>query len=124
MTVLWSASLEAAVLGACLSNTNAARLVVERCTAGSFYHQVNRRVFNVIRELVRAGHSPDCLVVAQMVERADRPHVQSLPGRCPAFTNTGLYVDRLLLLAQLRRLASVTSRLDHQVSLLAGEVSR
>jgi replicative DNA helicase len=124
MTVLWSADLEAAVLGACLSNTNAARLVVKRCTAGSFYHQVNRRVFNVIRELVTAGQPPDCLVVALMVERADRPHVQALPGRCPATANTSLYVDRLLLLAQLRRLALVTERLNHQIGVLAGELPR
>lgn len=117
---LWDEAVEAAVLGAALSNTNAARLVVERCTGDDFFLRVHVRAFDVIAELVAAGHSPDFLVVAQSVGRHDRPHVQALPGRCPAAANVGLYVDRLLLLARLRRLASVMERLSSQIDVLAG----
>jgi replicative DNA helicase len=117
---LWSEDVEAAVLGAALSNTNAARLVVDRCSADDFYLRVHARTFDEIARLVAAGHSPDYLVVAQAVGRDDRPHVQALPGRCPAFTNVDLYVDRLLRLAALRRLALVVERLRSQIDMLAG----
>lgn len=117
MTVLWDEDLEAAVLGAALSNTKAGRLVVERCTRDDFFHRIHVRTFDVIARLVGAGHDPDYLVVAQAVSHADRPHVQALPDRCPAFTNVGLYIDRLLHLSALRRLALVVERLSYQLEM-------
>lgn len=116
---LWSDDLEAAVLGAALSNTNAATLVVETCRPDEFYLLINSRVFAKIVELVAAGHSPDYLVVCQALPRADRPHVQALPSRCPAFTNVDLYIERLQRLAALRRLAAVLDRVRYQIDDLA-----
>ena len=108
--VVWDDDLEAAVLGAALTHPDAARLVVERCSAADFYLDTNRLVLREVARLVAAGERPDVVVVALAAEREQRPHILSLPSRCANSTNARLYVEWLGRVAARRRLASAMER--------------
>jgi hypothetical protein len=89
---------EQALLGAMLSNQEAAEAGVAALGRGAFYRDRDQRIFSAIADALCAGESPDVVTVAARMSADDelRDYIRALPGLCPAATNVKKYAAIVL----------------------------
>lgn len=67
MTPIYSRDTERAVLGAMISNNNAARIGIEKLSDNCFFDVQNKNVFISIREIYAQGKTPDILNITELL---------------------------------------------------------
>ncbi len=111
-----SAEAERSVLGSAMLNKNALFEVLEILRPEDFYSDINREIFDAVRELNRRNEPVDILTVSEELKKrksldmvGGRAHIASLPADAPSVVNAQSYAAIIKEKAVLRNLIAASS---------------
>lgn len=111
-----SAEAERSVLGSAMLNKNALFEVLEILRPEDFYSDINREIFDAVRDLNRRNEPVDILTVSEELKRrkklemvGGRAYIASLPTDAPSVANAQSYAAIIKEKAVLRNLITASS---------------